>query len=134
MDKPTHYTILPAEIRYHKKLNANEKILYSEILALANNDQGYCFASNKRLSQMLDAHINSISRWIKSLKRAKVIKFSYVIENKNVEKRKIYPLTKQLRPTNHTVKTPINHTVKYTNKRYTKRVNNDEEIILGKII
>lgn len=134
MKKPTHYTILPAEIRYHKKLNANEKILYSEILALSNNDQGYCFASNKRLSEMMGVHHKSISRWINSLKDAKVIKISYVIKNKNVEKRKIYPSTKMLLPSNPTVTTPSNHTVTYTNKRYTKRVKNDEEIILGKII
>lgn len=36
METPNYYAVIPAEIRYDKKLKANEKLLYGEITALAN--------------------------------------------------------------------------------------------------
>jgi len=40
-ENPNYYSILPANVRYDKKLTPFEKILYSEIVALTNKD-GYC--------------------------------------------------------------------------------------------
>ncbi|MCT7677542.1 MAG: hypothetical protein N4R78_01375 [Lactobacillus iners] len=39
--QPGYYSILSASVRYDKDLNANEKILFSEITALSNK-YGYC--------------------------------------------------------------------------------------------
>ena len=44
-EKPNYYAIIPAEIRYDKKLTPNSKLLYGEITALANKE-GYCWAGN----------------------------------------------------------------------------------------
>ena len=42
---PNYFGILPANVRYDKRLKPMEKILYTEITALANK-KGYCYATN----------------------------------------------------------------------------------------
>ena len=44
-ENPNYYAILTAEVRYSKNINANEKLLFAEITALANKT-GECWASN----------------------------------------------------------------------------------------
>lgn len=41
-----YYAVIPAPVRYNKKLKYPERLLYGEITALSNR-YGYCFASNK---------------------------------------------------------------------------------------
>ena len=40
-----YYAVIPAPVRYNKKLKYPERLLYGEITALSNR-YGYCFASN----------------------------------------------------------------------------------------
>jgi len=40
-EMPNYYSILPASVRYDKKLTLLEKILYSEVTSLSNKD-GCC--------------------------------------------------------------------------------------------
>ena len=44
-NSPSYYSIIPADVRYDNRLNANEKLLFSEISALTNVC-GYCYAKN----------------------------------------------------------------------------------------
>ena len=67
-DKPNYYALLPANIRYDERLNAQQKIMYSEITALSNV-YGYCFASNKYFSKLYGCSSITISRWINTLKQ-----------------------------------------------------------------
>ena len=46
-----YYAVIPAEVRYSKNLKANEKLMYGELTALAN-EKGYCYASNEYFSQL----------------------------------------------------------------------------------
>lgn len=94
MDKPTYYTIIPAEVRYNKKISANEKVLYSEIFTLAQKG-GTCFASNGFFAELYGVHKRTIIKWISTLKEQKLIKISYQIKNGNVEKRIITPLAQK---------------------------------------
>ncbi len=45
MNNPTYYSVIPANVRYDKRLNANEILLYGEISSLTNAE-GFCWASN----------------------------------------------------------------------------------------
>lgn len=91
--KPSYYTVMPAVVRYDDRLKANEKILYSEIVTLASKN-GYCYASNKYLSEIYGVSIVSISNWINRL-----IDLGYV-KNENeflndtgyIVKRKLFPV------------------------------------------
>lgn len=67
-DKPNYYALLPANIRYDERLNAQQKIMYSEITALSNV-YGYCFASNRYFSKLYGCSSITISRWINTLKQ-----------------------------------------------------------------
>ena len=97
MDKPTYYTIIPAEVRYNKKISANEKVLYSEIFTLAQKN-GTCFASNGFFAELYGVDKRSITRWISTLKEHNLIKISYHIKEGNVEKRIITPLVSDVTP------------------------------------
>lgn len=90
-ENPNYYSILPANVRYDDRLKANEKLLYSEITALANL-HGYCYASNSYFAKLYGVKKDTVSGWIN-----KLCKFGYIstelIYKKNsreVESRKIY--------------------------------------------
>jgi len=130
MDKPTYYGVLPAEVRYHPKLNSSQKVLYTEIDALSTK-KGYCFASNAYFADLYGVHKGTISAWIKALKDAKSIKVFYEINKGNVEIRKITPLHKNMNPPSGKAEPPLHKKLKYNNTKYN---NTTDEIILGEII
>ncbi|MBP2014700.1 helix-turn-helix domain-containing protein [Anaerococcus degeneri] len=86
-----YYTILPAEIRLDKRLSAFEKILYSDILALANK-KGYCYATNQYFAKTYQMSISSISHAISKLVEFDFIKriYEYKDNTKMIERRKLY--------------------------------------------
>lgn len=65
-DKKSYYAIIPANVRYDKRLTANAKLLYGEITALCN-EQGFCWASNDYFASLYEVSKQSISHWIKQL-------------------------------------------------------------------
>lgn len=65
--KKSYYAIIPADVRYDTNLNANSKLIYGEITALAN-EKGYCWASNDYFSSLYGVSKKTISLWIKDLK------------------------------------------------------------------
>lgn len=90
-EKPSYYSVLPASVRYDKRLKANEKLLYSEITVLCNKT-GCCYANNEYFAELYDVHKNTISIWINNLKELGYIytKIMYQDDNKTIDKRLIF--------------------------------------------
>lgn len=86
-----YYTILPAEVRLDKRLLPFERILFSDILTLANKE-GYCYATNAYFARAYDVSTVSISSWISNLVKYGYIKRVYEYKNntKMINKRKLY--------------------------------------------
>jgi len=66
-NKKSYYAIIPANVRYDKRLNANAKLLFGELTALSN-EKGYCWASNSYFAELYEVSTKSISSWVKRLK------------------------------------------------------------------
>lgn len=87
MSQPNFYAIIPASVRYDKRLKANAKLLYGEITALCNTE-GFCWADNKYFSELYDVDHKTISRWISQLENADYLKIEHFPLEGN--KRKIF--------------------------------------------
>ena len=66
MEKPNYYAVIPAEVRYNKKLTPNAKLLYAEITALCNMN-GKCTASTQYFCKLYEVSKVSIQKWLKIL-------------------------------------------------------------------
>lgn len=88
-DKPNFYAIIPANVRYDKRLKPIVRLLYGEITALCN-DKGYCWASNSYFANLYEVANETISRYIAQLKEYGYIQIVYEKKEQNIEKRKIY--------------------------------------------
>lgn len=124
MENPNYYAILPADVRYDKRLKANEKILYSEITALANA-KGYCYAKNQYFAELYDVHKNTISSRISHLCELGYLRLELIVkgDSKEIQERRIYisvppinenidtPQSKDLYPINENIDTPINQKI-----------------------
>tara|TARA_R110002167_G_scaffold70325_1_gene198140 strand:- start:3838 stop:4491 length:654 start_codon:yes stop_codon:yes gene_type:complete len=110
MTKPNYYAIIPAEVRYSKKLTPNAKLLYAEITALSNKDN-VCWASNKYFSNLYNVSTVTISRWISSLVKNNFINryIIYIKGTKEIDKRYLQLCSEGI---NNIDKNPINKIVK----------------------
>ena len=66
MDKPNYYAVIPAEVRYSKKLTPNAKLLYAEITALCNMN-GKCTASTQYFCRLYEVSRGAVQNWLKML-------------------------------------------------------------------
>lgn len=87
-DKPSYYAIIPANVRYDKRLTDKAKLLYGEITCLTNKT-GECWASNQYFADLYGVSKQTISNTISLL-----IKYGYITSEliykdggKEVEKR-----------------------------------------------
>ena len=90
-DKKSYYAIIPADVRYDKKLCANAKLLYGEITALCN-EKGYCWASNDYFAQLYEKTEETVSRWISQLIKQNYINVEYIKRGFEITERRIYIL------------------------------------------
>lgn len=70
--EPSYYAVIPANVRYDKRLIPNAKLLYAEITSLCNKE-GFCWATNRYFSSLYNVTIQTISLWINQL-----IKYKYL--------------------------------------------------------
>lgn len=66
MIKPNYYAVIPAEVRYDKKLTPNSKLLYAEITALCNMN-GRCTASTQYFCRLYEVSRGAVQNWLKML-------------------------------------------------------------------
>ena len=137
---PNYFGILPANVRYDKKLKPMEKILYTEITALANS-KGYCYATNSYFANLYDVHKNTAGTWINNLEKLGYIKSRIIYETgtKNVKERQLFIVTpinekidtyqqKDCDPINEKIDTPINEKIEDNNTRYNNTRYNNKKI------
>ena len=124
-ERPSYYAIIPANVRYDKRLKPIERLLYGEITALTTKE-GYCFATNGYFAELYECTKVSISNYVSKLEECGYIRTEYD-EGHN---RKIYLtegiknsfntlLKENLRP----IKNSFNHsnTSNNTNNNYEKK-------------
>lgn len=145
-EKKSYYAVIPASVRYEKKLNANAKLLYGEITALCN-EKGYCWASNSYFADLYEVVPETISRWISKLKNLGFIEIEIIYKEntKEILERHIYisdnfrypidekintPRQKDQDPIDENVNTPIDEKIK-DNNTY---INNTYNIYCNSII
>jgi DNA-binding transcriptional ArsR family regulator len=87
-ENPSYYAIIPAEVRYDKRLRANEKLMYGEITCLTQKE-GYCYASNNYFASLYDVTPQAVSQWVSNLEKAGYIKLEYVYNGKEIKERRM---------------------------------------------
>ena len=132
---------IPIEVMMDKSLSDKEKIIYSLIIFLSQ-DNDCCYCANKTISELLNITITQVSRLVNSLKDKNYINIELIYKenSKQVEMRKLIPiqkyedtyLQKVQYPPHKNVNTPIDENVKdnkynSTNKNYKKSKANFEE-------
>ena len=115
-EKPSFYAVLPAYVRYEKRLKPAERLLFAEISALTNKF-GYCTASNGYFADLYETRKETVSKWISHLSELGFLRLEMVCEGKQIKGRKIWIDEK--------VMTPIDEKVKGNNTRLNNtRINN----------
>lgn len=61
-----YYAVIPASVRYDKKLPMGARLLYGELTALANAT-GVCWAGNNYFAKLYEVEVRTISGWVTSL-------------------------------------------------------------------
>lgn len=107
-EKPSFYAVLPAYVRYEKRLKPAERLLFAEISALTNKF-GYCTASNGYFADLYETRKETVSKWISHLSELGFLRLEMVYEGKQIKGRKIWIDEK--------VMTPIDEKVKGNNTR-----------------
>jgi CTP-dependent riboflavin kinase len=71
--EPSYYSIIPAPVRYDKRLTPAAKILYAEITSLTNK-YGFCYSSNRYFQNLYKVSKQTINNWLKQLSEYGYIK------------------------------------------------------------
>ena len=79
------YAVVPKHIYETKLLTPEEKLLAERIIYLCKKE-GYCWITNKKLSEMYSITIKTASRHIKKLERIGLIKCIYDHNDKNTKR------------------------------------------------
>ena len=82
-NKVNYYSVIPATVRYDKRLKFAERLLYGEITALSNSN-GFCYAKNRYFADLYEVTTGTVSKWISHLQELGYIKVE-IIKNEKQE-------------------------------------------------
>ncbi len=122
---------IPAEILLNTELTDKEKLILS-IIEYLSVETGYCFATNKYISSIVNITNISVSRIISSLKHKKHInvELNYKLGSKEIEKRKIIPINENVDRYKQKQQYTINKNIKQSNQNCKAPISkNDKDII-----
>ena len=66
------FIIIPPQVVFNEELNFTEKALYGVIYGLSQRN-GYCFASNEYLANVISLDIRSLQRYLANLEKVNLI-------------------------------------------------------------
>jgi len=133
-----YYVTIPMIIVLDDRLKPNSKLLFG-VIANLSSQYGYCFASNKYLSEMLGYSVTSVSDFINELiqcgylnRTDEVVKYgtqrklslNLTYSGKVFEKRP--PLQEKQRPSSNKVNDPLQENLKHNKLIYKTNIKNKE--------
>ncbi|MDR1398643.1 MAG: helix-turn-helix domain-containing protein [Treponema sp.] len=74
---PAYYAVIPADVRYDKRLCANAKLLYGEITALSHKE-GYCWATDGYFASLYEVGRKTVNLWVQNLKECGYISIEHI--------------------------------------------------------
>lgn len=125
-EEPNYYAIIPANVRYDKRLIQGAKLLYGEITALSNQ-KGYCWATDGYFLKLYKVSKSTVQNWLKSLEDCGYIarEVKYKEGSPEIEYRYIRILAYPI-PENRNTPIPENWTE--NNTSFNNTVNNTNNI------
>ena len=95
---------IPIEVLTDKKLSDKEKHIYSLIIFLSQ-EKGYCFCTNKTISELLNISSKQVSKLINSLKAKGYIcvTMKYKENSKQIETRTIKPIQEKFKDNKYNI-------------------------------
>jgi len=64
--EPSYYSIIPAPVRYDKRLSPAAKVLFAEITSLCNK-HGFCYSQNRYFENLYQVSKQTINNWLQQL-------------------------------------------------------------------
>ena len=89
MEKQNYWVVIPSKLYFEGKKNKDIQGLYALVSSLTKKE-GYCYASNQRLADVIGVSNPTVRRWLKELQGMNYIRCDYDEKLKNSDKRKIY--------------------------------------------
>lgn len=86
------YAVITADVLYDKNLTARQKLLMA-VISNMSNEKGYCFASNKYLSELMCVSISSVQRDLSVLEENYLNRVVKLKPNGEVEYRALTPVS-----------------------------------------
>jgi len=120
--EPSYYAIIPAEVRYDKRLIPNAKLIYAEITSLCNKE-GFCWAKNKYFADLYNVRTETISVWVNQLVKCGYLESKLIYREGTKEILNRY-LTLANRPIAIKLNRPIDEILKDNNTRLNNKSNN----------
>ena len=120
--KKSYFAVIPANVRYDKRLKLLSRMLYGEITALCN-EKGYCWANNRYFADLYEVSITTISTCISQLKEFGYIEVEIVYKEGSKEILNRYlKIIKD--PIKEILNTPIKENLKDNNTIINNTINN----------